>query len=67
MRKVLLLLTLGLLALAGFAAATHELDHRYHVQGNIADSFGMPGMFVRVDVVDITDPWSRPRRGPQDS
>lgn len=56
MRKVLLLLTLGLLALAGFAAATHEPDHRYHVQGNIADSFGMPGMFVRVDVVDITDP-----------
>jgi hypothetical protein len=56
MRKVLLLLILALLALTGFAAATHQPDHRYYVQGNIVDSFGMPGMFVRVDVVDISDP-----------
>ncbi len=56
MRKILLLLILALLAFSGFAAATHFADHRYYVQGNIVDSFGMPGMFVRVDVVDISDP-----------
>lgn len=56
MRKVLLLLILGLLAFSGLAAATHEADHRYHVRGNVVDSFGMPGMFVRVDVVDISHP-----------
>ncbi|MFQ5919351.1 MAG: helix-hairpin-helix domain-containing protein [Thermoplasmata archaeon] len=63
MRKVLLLLTIGLLALTGFAAATHLPDHRYHVNGSIVDSFGMPGMFVRVDVVDITDPLVPPSAG----
>ncbi len=56
MRKVLLLLILALLAFAGFAAATHLPDHRYHVQGTIVDSFGMPGMFVRVDLADLSDP-----------
>jgi hypothetical protein len=56
MRKAILLLILGLLALTGLAAATHLPDHRYHVNGRVVDSFGMPGMFVRVDVVDITDP-----------
>lgn len=63
MRRILLLLALGVLVLTGSATATHQADHRYHVQGNIVDSFGMPGMFVRVDVVDVTDPAVPPSAG----
>ena len=56
MRRAVLLLVLGVLVVAGVATATHLPDHRYHVHGTIVDSLGMPGMFVRVDVVSLTDP-----------
>ncbi|MFQ6013112.1 MAG: hypothetical protein ACE5LS_05660 [Thermoplasmata archaeon] len=57
------LFVLGLLALAALAGATHEADHRFHLHGSVVDSFGMPAMFVRVDVRDLTDPAVPPAAG----
>lgn len=54
--RFLLLSLFGVLVLASLAAATHEVDHRYHVHGTVVDDLGMPAMFVRVEVQDLTDP-----------
>jgi hypothetical protein len=53
---VVLLALFGFLVVAGLAVATHEVDHRYHVHGSVVDDLGMPAMFVRVEVQDLTDP-----------
>ncbi|MFQ5907343.1 MAG: helix-hairpin-helix domain-containing protein [Thermoplasmata archaeon] len=54
--RVLLVPLFGILVLASLAAATHLPDHRYHVHGSVVDDLGMPAMFVRVEVQDLTDP-----------
>lgn len=67
MRKGMPLLVLALLlAFSAAAFATHEVDHRYHVRGIVVDSLGMPAMFVRVDVRDLSDVSVPPAAGTTD-